>query len=233
MQKNFSRFLIFFVLFIILIPPLPSYAESKTIFLTFDDGPGGKVTQQVLDILREKNVKATFFLIGEQLKNQETLVKQIDSDGHSIGLHSISHNKSKLYCSNQSFLNEMLQEQNLLYQITNKKYTIIRFPFGCNNSCYHLTENLVDLLHQNDFKIYDWNVDTTDGANHTASPETYIKRAKSDKDTIFLLMHCGFMNKNSPKALPEIITYYKEKGYTFKTIDSDTEEIYHYIKKSS
>lgn len=230
--KNIKCFLLSLILLLsINITSISAFAaDEKIIYLTFDDGPGGKVTSKILDILKKEDVKATFFLIGDQLKKQEALVKQIDSDGHSIGLHSITHEKSKLYSSNQAFLNEMLEEQKLLYNITNKTYNIIRFPFGCNNNCYHLKSSLVDLLHENNLKIYDWNVDTTDGANHTASPGTFITRARSDKDTIYLLMHCGFMNKNSPEALPEIIHYYKEKGYTFKVIDESTDEIFHYIK---
>lgn len=86
------------------------------------------------------------------------------------------------------------------------------------------------MLHENNLKIYDWNVDSTDGANHTASPSTYIKHAKSDKNNIILLMHCGYMNKNSAKALPEVIKYYKDKGYTFKAISSDTDEMFHFMK---
>ena len=68
-------------------------------------------------------------------------------------------------------------------------------------------------------KIYDWNVDSTDGANHTASPSTYIRKSKSNETEIILLMHCGYLNKNSVKALPDIIKLYKDKGYKFKGIN--------------
>ena len=204
--------------------------DEKIIYLTFDDGPGGSVTEDVLNILKDEDIKCTFFLIGTQITVQKDLVKRIQNEGHSIGLHSMSHDKCKLYSSNQDFLNEMLEEQKILEDTLGQKITILRFPFGCNNTTYHLKSSLVDLLHENNLKIYEWNVDSTDGGNHTASPSTFIKKAKSDKDNIILLMHCGFMNKNSAKALPEIIKYYKDSGYIFKPIDENTDELFHYIK---
>lgn len=235
MNKRKRNIFIFLSIFLFLLSSvsLPTYAddEKKTIYLTFDDGPGGKVTEDVLDILKKEGVTATFFLIGNQIKGQENLVKRLKNEGHSIGLHSMSHNKNKLYSSNKVFLEEMLEARKVINEVTGETSNILRFPFGCNNNGYKLKKDLVDLLHENNLKIYDWNVDSTDGANHTASPSTYIRKAKSDKNPVILLMHCGFTNKNSVKALPEIISYYKSNGYEFKVISDNTEEIFHYIKK--
>lgn len=236
MKKILLAFTMCFLLLIVQNPLISYGNESachceKTIYLTFDDGPGGKVTESILDILKSENVNATFFLIGDQIKNQEDLVKRINNEGNSIGLHSMSHCKNKLYSCNENFINEMITEQSLLEELTSKKTFLLRFPFGCNNTSYHLKESLVNELHEKGFKIYDWNADSTDGANANAPVDTLIKRAKSDKETVYLLMHCGFINKNSVKALPSIIKYYKDNGYTFKIIDEDTPEIFHYIKK--
>lgn len=234
MKIKFLKNLSIFFILIFSISSLRVYAaedSEKIIYLTFDDGPAGKITTDVLDILKEENVPGTFFLIGDQIKDQEDLVKRLKEEGHSIGLHSMSHEKSKLYASNDAFLKEMLDSQALIKDITGESPTILRFPCGCNNTCYKLKPELVDLLHKNNLRIFDWNVDTTDGANPYASPSTFINKAKSDKDTIFLLMHCGYQSKNSVKALPEIIKYYKDKGYSFKAIDDDTPEQFHYIKK--
>lgn len=231
-RKHFIlAFICALVFSISLFTAYPMAEEEKIIYLTFDDGPGGKVTTEVLDILQKEKVPATFFLIGEQIKGQEETLKRMVDEGHSLGLHSMSHSKSKLYSSNEMFLKEMLDCQKTINEACGITPSILRFPFGCNNNSYHLKQTLVDLLHENNLKIYDWNVDSTDGANHNASPSTYIKRAKSDKSNIILLMHCGYMNKNSAKALPEIIKYYKDQGYTFKPISNDTDEMFHFIKK--
>ena len=206
-------------------------SNEKNIYLTFDDGPGGKVTEKVLDILKDEEVPASFFLIGEEINNQSALVKRIYDEGHSIGLHSMTHNQKKLYSSDEFFLKEMKETQEVINEVTGYSPYILRFPFGCNNTCYKLKESLVNSLHDNNYKIYDWNVDSSDGANPNASPSAIYKNSISDKSNITLLMHCSNLHKNTAKALPQIIKYYKEKGYVFKKIDETTPEVYHYITK--
>ncbi|MBD7914187.1 polysaccharide deacetylase [Clostridium sp. Sa3CUN1] len=206
-------------------------SNKKTVYITFDDGPGGNVTKDVLDTLKQEDVPATFFVIGSQIKGQEDIILRMKNEGHSIGLHSYSHDRSKLYCSNDNFLNEMIKSQDILYNVTGEKYNILRFPFGCNNNSYKLTEGLVNELHNKNFKIYDWNVDSGDGANYKSSPENIIKKSCKNDDNVVILMHCSFLNKTSAKALPSIIKYYKDKGYEFKAIDENTPEIYKVMKK--
>lgn len=207
--------------------------KEKVVYLTFDDGPGGKITLQVLDTLKAENVPATFFVIGCQVKGQEDTILRMKNEGHSIGLHSFSHNRNKLYCGDEGFLKEMIQDQETLYEVTGERYNILRFPFGCNNQSYKLTQKLVDSLHEKNFKIYDWNTDSGDGANHNLAPESIIKKAckNNGKDTVIILMHCSYINKNSAKALPSIIKYYKDQGYVFKAIDENTPELYKVAKK--
>ena len=205
--------------------------NKKIIYLTFDDGPAGKITSNVLDILKEENVPATFFLIGDQLKGQDNLVKRIHDEGHSIGLHSMTHEKCHLYSSNDGFLKEMLEEQECLNSILGFKPCILRFPFGCNNNTYKLSQNMIDLLHENNLKIYDWNTDSGDGANPNSAPSQIAKNSITDKDTVVLLMHCGYQSKNSVKALDSIIKHYKDNNYEFKAITEDTPEEFHIMKK--
>ena len=205
--------------------------KEKVVYLTFDDGPGGKVTKEILDTLKKENVPATFFVIGSEIKGQEDILLRMKDEGHSIGLHSFTHDRSKLYCNNDGFLNEMIKSQEAIYKVTGEKYNILRFPFGCNNSTYKLTQGLVDTLHNNNFKIYDWTADTEDGANYNSAPESIIRKGCKNEKNVVVLMHCGFINKNSAKALPSIIKYYKDNGYVFKSIDETTPEIYKVTRK--
>lgn len=225
-------FCLFYVLCTILLQPQTTFAEDtkKEIYLTFDDGPSKIVTPQILDILKEENVKATFFIVGNEIKNREDILKRIHDDGHTIGLHSTTHDRKNLYSSNQGFLDEMLHTQNLINDLIGIKPTILRFPFGCNNSTYKLKESLVNLLHENNLKIYDWTHDSCDGAEFTKPPQFFVKNSISNDNFVMLLMHCGTVNKNSPEALKSIIKYYKKNGYEFKQIDSTTPEVFHYIK---
>lgn len=206
--------------------------KEKVVYITFDDGPCGDITNEVLDILKKENVPATFFVIGSLVKGQENIVLRMKNEGHAIGLHSFSHERSKLYCNDESFLNETLQCQETLYEVTGENYNIIRFPFGCNNKSYKLTKNLVNALHEKNFKLYDWNIDSGDGANASLSPQNIVKRScKTQKSNAIVLMHCSYVHRNSVLALPCIIRHYKENDYIFKVIDENTPEVYKIMKR--
>lgn len=205
--------------------------DKKIIYLTFDDGPSYKVTNKVLDILKENEVKSTFFLIGSQIKDKEDVVKRIYNEGHSIGLHTYTHNFRKIYCNEDRFIQEMIFCRSEIQEVIGVAPNIIRFPGG---SYKHLSKNYLKKLHDNNFRVYDWNMDNCDGLNPKIQPyNLYVKAIKgSDKlDNIILLLHCTDMNKNTCKALPKIIKYYKSQGYDFKSITDDTAELYFPIKK--
>lgn len=235
-MKSFNKLVLCILLCILFLPTIPSYSEEndikeKVIYLTFDDGPGGDITISILDTLKNEQVPATFFIIGNQVKGQKETILRMKNEGHSIGLHSFSHDRNKLYSSKEGFIEEMKKVQSELFDVTGENYYILRFPFGCNNITYRLSNDMVDTIHSNKFKIYDWTQDTLDGANPNSSPDIILRRAISTKDTVVLLMHCSTINKNSAQALPGIIKYYKSQGYTFKQITEDTPEIYHITKK--
>ncbi|GKX66985.1 polysaccharide deacetylase family protein [Inconstantimicrobium mannanitabidum] len=205
--------------------------DQKVVYITFDDGPGGKVTESMLKTLKENGVHATFFLIGSQIEYQKDLVKKIVDDGNAVGLHSYTHLRKNLYGSNANFLKEMVDCQNIIYDTTGVKTNILRFPFGCNNSFYKLNNDMIDKIHNSGLKVFEWNVDSTDGMYPSMPASKIAKRAQSKKDTAVVLMHSGFVNKNSAEALPIVIKYYKDNGYTFKTLNEDTQELYRIIKK--
>lgn len=240
MNKIFSRFFLFFMC-IFLLSPIGTKVRcstfndnatpEKVVYLTFDDGPGGDTTSKTLDILKSEGVPATFFIIGQQIKGQEDIILRMKNEGHAIGLHSFTHERSKLYGSSSDFICEMKKTQQALYDVTGENYYILRFPFGSNNSTYRLTQEMVDTVHANNFKIYDWTQDTLDGANPHSSPDIILNRAISTQDNVVVLMHNAPANKNTASALLSIIKYYKSQGYTFKKITIDTPEIYKVTRK--
>lgn len=199
---------------------------SKEIYLTFDDGISNNVTSDILDILDKECVKATFFLIGNTLENNAKCLNRIHTSGHSIGLHSFSHNRNAIYKSKNAFIEEMNKTNDILFNIIGVKSFIIRFPFGTYNNSFKLNRDFESFVHLSGFQIYDWNVDSLDGQNAKLSPYKIYKNSISDKDTIILLMHSSSINKNSALALPDIIKYYKNEGYIFKTITPSTPEMY-------
>ena len=203
--------------------------NKKVIYLTFDDGPS-KLTDKFLDILKENNVKATFFLIGNQIQDNEQVVKRIYSEGHSIGLHTYTHKYRKIYRNGDSFIDEMNKSNEVIKRVTGKESHLIRFPGGSRK---HLNKNFLEKLHNNKFKIYDWNIQASDGINPKIPPYKLVKEATKDPDKhnpVILLMHCDYMHKNTCIALPQVINYYKSHGYEFKPITENTEELYFPIK---
>jgi peptidoglycan-N-acetylglucosamine deacetylase len=200
--------------------------KKKVIYLTFDDGPSYKVTGKILDILEEKEVKATFFVIGNQIEDKEDVLKRMNEEGHSIGLHTFTHKYKCIYCHEDCFIREMIECRDEINRVVGISPNIIRFPGG---SYKHLNKEFLNRLHENNLKVYDWNLDNSDGLNPKQSKDVLYKNAiKGSKDlkTINLLMHCTDMNKNTSEALTKIIDYYKNQGYEFKTIEEDTPEMY-------
>jgi len=203
---------------------------SKFVYLTFDDGPTYVVTDKLLDVLKKQNVKATFFVVGKEIEGKESILMRIYNEGHSIGLHTYSHNFKKIYRSTEEFINEMTKTSNKIEQVTGFAPKIIRFPGG---SSKRLNSSSLQAIHNKNFKIYDWNVNVYDGIDPTLSAAQLIKNSKinkGNKNVAIVLMHCNFNNKNTVKALPEIIKYYKDSGYIFKVITEDTYEYYYRFK---
>jgi peptidoglycan/xylan/chitin deacetylase (PgdA/CDA1 family) len=203
--------------------------EKRVIYLTFDDGPS-IITGKVLDILKENDVKATFFIIGNQITDFEDMIKRIHDDGHSIGLHTYTHKFKRIYSNRDTFIKEMQDCRSEINKLTGISPNIIRFPGGSSN---RLTRTYLTKLHNYNFKIYDWNMTTSDGINSNTSPNRLYRDATEGNEKlspIILLLHCDYMHKNSCKALPNIIKYYKEKGYEFKVISDGTPELYFPIK---
>jgi len=162
----------------------------------------------VLDILKENQVKATFFIIGNQINGFEDVVKRINNDGHSIGLHTYTHKFKLIYSNEDTFIKKMLSCRNEISKLTGVSPNIIRFPGG---SSKRLTNAYLAKLHSYNFKIYDWNMVALDGINSKLSPSRLYRqstRGSEKLSIIILLLHYDYMHKNTCLALPKIIQFY-------------------------
>lgn len=197
---------------------------EKDVYLTFDDGPSDKITERVLNILKEKHVKATFFLIGSKIKGREKIIRKICNQRNGVGLHTYSHKYNKIYRSNNTFIKEMKVTEKELASVIGKDTRIIRFPGG---SSRRINKELLSKIRKNHFKIFDWNITTEDGINSKLSPYKLYKQATKTNPKLsryIILMHCAQENGNTCKALPAIIDYYKKIGCNFKIINENTKE---------
>ncbi|MDE5780961.1 MAG: polysaccharide deacetylase family protein [Lachnospiraceae bacterium] len=179
--------------------------EKRRIALTFDDGPG-KYTEELLDGLLERNVKATFFLIGKNAEMYPEIVKRIEQEGHIIGNHTYSH--VRLTCiSNEKAIEEIRKTNSIIENITGKKVEYIRPPFG---SWTKKLENSVDM------KPVFWSVDPRDwSVLNTDSVTCHIVNNTSEGDIV--LMHDIF--ETSVDAAMNVVDILQQNGYEFVTVE--------------
>ncbi len=206
--------------------------DEKIVYLTFDDGPTPKITEQILDTLKKYNVKATFFIVGKEIKGREAILKRIYEEGHGIGLHTYSHNFKIIYKTPESFIAEMDKTSATINDTlgTNLDLKVIRFPGG---SAGRLNKNFYNKLCEKGYLIFDWNVDLQDGIKGNLSPECFLANSKKCMDKSnrrIILAHCNSNNQNTCTALDQIITYYTQEGYIFKAIDHTTPPYYYRFK---
>lgn len=196
--------------------------EQKTVFLTFDDGPSIRTTDRILDILKENNIKATFFVLGSYCEIYPILTKRIYDEGHTIGNHGYSHIYKKIYASPTSFLEDMDKSQTVLKNILGEdfKTRLIRFPSGSNGK---KMEPFRKKVVEAGYAYVDWNAVNGDGMNENIQKYEImqnVKKTSQGKDTIILLMHDNSTKKTTVDSLQDIIDYYRGLGYTFDKLPS-------------
>jgi len=207
--------------------------SSKKVYLTFDDGPTYVRTDEILDVLKQYNVKATFFIVGKEIIGKERVVRRIFKEGHGLGVHTYSHNSKLIYRNEDYFITENILAAEKIKEVTGFYPMIVRFPGG---SSIKLTESLLEKLHKNNFKVFDWNVNLEDGVNPKLNQNLLYKNSlkiKGDRNNVIILMHSNYNNQNTVKALPMIIEKYKSEGYIFEPISYLTEEYYYRINKKN
>lgn len=199
-------------------PPPPNNVEppkNKVAYLTFDDGPSTTVTPEILDILKEENVHATFFVIGSYAEKNPDLLRREKAEGHSIGNHTYSHNYNYIYASTDNFINDLKKCDNVITSIVGDyDRSLIRFPGGSfNRQAYKQAAEAAG------YRYVDWNCLNGDAEVSLASVDRLLLRFNQtfgNQDKLIILMHDAPAKKTTPKALPQIIQILKSKGYTFK-----------------
>ncbi|EOU1699471.1 polysaccharide deacetylase [Clostridium perfringens] len=205
---------------------------DKEIFLTFDDGPSEN-TREILKILKEEDVHATFFDIGSALKdnkeNQELLKQEIDQ-GNAVAGHSFSHNYKILYPGNSVDVNKFMSELNetneIMKSVLGKNFNarVVRMPGGYMSRRYYRDPNLKALdeaFAKDNIVSIDWDAETGDATGRHYTVEQYVQNSAKNINNlnhVILLMHDAAAKKETVQALPAIIKFYKEHGYAFKVI---------------
>ncbi|MNT00692.1 Bifunctional xylanase/deacetylase precursor [compost metagenome] len=206
------------------------------ICLTFDDGPSSNITPKVLDVLKEKDIKATFFLLNYN-DDKIDIVKREINEGHSLGLHGYSHTYSEIYQSVDTARENIIKIQDRVRNTTGVNSKLIRFPGGSSNTISEkfdkgLMTRLIQEMSQEGFNYFDWNVSGEDAGSSKTSEDVYnnvMKGIKSGRTNVVLL-HDFSSNKKMLEILPRIIDDAKNLGYDFEPITNQTDTIIHNVK---
>ncbi|MFB0847463.1 polysaccharide deacetylase [Paenibacillus oleatilyticus] len=198
-------------------------AEKPTVYLTFDDGPS-KLTPKVLDILREEDVRGTFFVLGEQVQERPKIAKRIVEDGHALGNHTYNHVYRELYSDFRAFWEQVRKTENILLETTGIRPRFIRAPGGTygNFDAFYFY-----YLGQAGYEIYDWSIDSEDARRPGMTADQIFRTVEKGPfgNEVIVLMHDGSGHEETVKALPRIIRLFKEKGYVFASLTSEVKPV--------
>lgn len=204
--------------------------ETHKVYLTFDDGPSSN-TAEILDLLAQYNVKATFFVVGKTDEESVAMYKRIVEEGHTLGMHSYSHKYSVIYDSLDNFTADFTQIQNYLYDMTGVDCVYYRFPGGSSNKVSNTDmAEFIGYLNDQGVTYFDWNVASGDATSQAYTAQDLVDNVMRDVvkyKTSVVLMHDADNKDKTVEALGMILEQLQEQGAEILPIDSDTAVIQH------
>lgn len=189
---------------------------GKTVYLTFDDGPSDKVTPRILDVLKEENVKATFFIIGKNAALRKNIIRREFDEGHTVAVHSYTHDYNEIYSSAESLIKDIDRCNDLIESILGQRTNVYRFPGGS----YGLDDRFIKAVTAHGMRYVDWNASICDAEIPNATAEQLYSEAlkpPADRRRVVLLAHDSTTKSSTAEALKNIIDHYRESGYSFET----------------
>lgn len=203
--------------------------DGKTIYLTFDDGPG-PYTDGLLDTLAKYNVKATFFVTAESTKYRDCIGRAY-REGHSIGVHSYTHNYYTIYASEEAFFDDFSAMEEIIEEQTGSTTTLFRFPGGSSNTVSSfnpgIMSRLTKAMENMGYKYFDWNVSSGD-AGETTDTDVVLENVIAGctgKKAAVVLQHD--IKDYSVDAVEQIIIWGLDNGYQFRALDMSSPDAHH------
>ncbi len=214
------------------IPDSQLYEGKKLVYLTFDDGPS-EYTDEILDVLKEYNVKATFFVLAKD--GYEEQYQRIIDEGHTLALHSYTHQYSQIYESPEAFRQDVTALSDYLYEITGYRCEFYRFPGGSSNTIIQFDKNqLFDILEEEELVYFDWNVTSKDASSYRLSSQAItsnVLNGVQQSDKAVVLMHDASDKYTTVQALPDIIeTLQEDENTVFLPITNGTAPVCHVVR---
>ncbi len=204
--------------------------ESRKVYLTFDDGPSEN-TSKILDILKERNIKATFFVVGFDDDASRELYQRIVAEGHTLGMHSYSHKYDMIYASLDAFKEDMSQLQSYLEEVTGVTPKIMRFPGGSSNQVSNVDmKDLIQYVKGEGLTYFDWNIESGDATSQAYTSDELVQNVMTEVvkyDTSVVLMHDTSAKAATVEALVPMIDQLQGIGAELLPIDDTTKLIQH------
>ncbi|HOF41189.1 MAG TPA: polysaccharide deacetylase family protein [Candidatus Hydrogenedentes bacterium] len=209
----------------------------KTVYLTFDDGPS-ELTPALLDVLKQHEAAATFFVCGNVTEFGNRMYNRILDEGHALGNHTFSHQYRTVYKSADAFEKNVARLDDLIFRFTGTRPRLLRFPAGSNNRITRgpdgksITHELVDRMAKLGYRHVDWNVDSLDHGVNASSSEAIAKTVIEGvlkRDQAIVLMHDSYTHAATVEAVPVIIRELRSKGYIFSPL-SETSYTVQFLK---
>lgn len=199
---------------------------KKVAYLTFDDGLDAKITPMILDILKQNEIKATFFILGKTVEKNKDLLQRMVDEGHSIGNHTYSHEKSKIYSSAEGLRLEIDKTNEVIFNAVGIVPRLFRPPYG---GTYIRNDKFKQVL--SPYKTVLWNVDSMDSKSISIKSEyiisSVIEQVKNKRSAI-IIMHDSGTHIETAKSLPAIIKYLLDNEFTLLPIYESTNLYYEY-----
>ena len=196
-------------------------ADRKVVYLTFDDGPKSD-TLELLKILREENVPATFFFVGNKVRKFPEEARQVYLDGHKIASHSMKHSSKTLKVSQLYVEKDYREFLEVMREIVDPAFTtdIFRFPGGSTG----YSRESHKWVRNAGLAWFDWNAMTADTEAGKTAQDLYDFAVKTtaDEEVVILLAHEGI--KRTQQILPDLIAFYRDNGYEFRTLSTSAED---------
>lgn len=208
-------------------PPTVKYPKGKTIYLTFDDGPGPD-TDRLLDVLKQYDVRATFFVVNTGYADT---LRRIVSEGHSIGIHTCSHRYQQIYASPEAYFEDLFEMQQIIRDATGTETWLLRFPGGSSNTISRKSRGIMTYLTRAvtecGFSYFDWNVDSGDAGGAKSSAQVYrnVVDGVSENRCSVVLQHD--IHSFSVDAVEQIIQWGLRSGYQFLPLETDSPAVHH------
>jgi len=208
--------------------------DVHNVYLTFNSVPGDN-TNDILDVLAQYNVKATFFVVGSEEEGAAEVYQRIVNEGHTIGMHSYSNQYSLIYSSTNAFKEDYVKLSDYLYELTGTRSKYYRFPGGSGNEISNVNmAEFVHILNEEQITYYDWNVSAGDAANSYTVDDVLnnVLDGVSKYKTSVVLLHDGENKSTTVEALGSLIRSLQDQGAVILPIDENTNVI-QYIKADS